>query len=100
MQDLKIGKWEVDAIILQSAKVIGMTTTGLSKYRGLVASLKPRVVLIEEAAETLEGLVMAACVESLEHLILVGDHKQLRGHCSVQSWRESHITSGCQCSND
>jgi len=61
-----------------------MTTTGLSKYRGLVASLKPRVVLIEEAAETLEGLVMAACVESLEHLILVGDHKQLRGHCSVQ----------------
>jgi len=84
MQDLKIGKWEVDAIILQSAKVIGMTTTGLSKYRGLVASLKPRVVLIEEAAETLEGLVMAACVESLEHLILVGDHKQLRGHCSVQ----------------
>lgn len=109
-KDLKVGKWEVDAHILQPAKVIGMTTTGLSKYRGLVASLKPRIVLIEEAAETLEGLVMAACVDSLEvsclpllqyadsansqskntndiscqHLILVGDHKQLRGHCSVQ----------------
>ncbi len=83
-KDLKVGKWEVDAHILQAAKVIGMTTTGLSKYRGLVASLKPRIVLIEEAAETLEGLVMAACMDSLEHLILVGDHKQLRGHCSVQ----------------
>ncbi len=83
LRDLKIGKWEVDALILQPAKVIGMTTTGFSKYRGLVASLKPRVVMIEEAAETLEGLVMAACVESLEQLILVGDHKQLRGHCSV-----------------
>lgn len=82
-KDLKVGKWEVDAHILQSAKVIGMTTTGLSKYRGLVASLMPRIVLIEEAAETLEGLVMAACVDSLEQLILVGDHKQLRGHCSV-----------------
>ena len=84
MKDLKVGKWEVDALILQSAKVIGMTTTGLSKNRGLVASLKPRIILIEEAAETLEGLVIAACIESLEQLILVGDHKQLRGHCSVQ----------------
>lgn len=83
-KDLKVGKWEVDAHILQPTKVIGMTTTGLSKYRGLVSSLKPRIVLIEEAAETLEGLVMAACMDSLEHLILVGDHKQLRGHCSVQ----------------
>jgi len=83
-KDLKVGKWEVDAHILQPAKVIGMTTTGLSKYRGLVSSLKPRIILIEEAAETLEGLVMAACMDSLEHLILVGDHKQLRGHCSVQ----------------
>lgn len=83
-KDLKVGKWEVDAHILQPAKVIGMTTTGLSKYRGLVSSLKPRIILIEEAAETLEGLVMAACMDSLDHLILVGDHKQLRGHCSVQ----------------
>ncbi|KAL9620069.1 MAG: hypothetical protein Q9160_005359 [Pyrenula sp. 1 TL-2023] len=81
-QDLKIGKWERDASILSKAKIIGMTTTGLSKYRPLVASLKPRIVLIEEAAECIEAPVTAACFDSLEHLILVGDHQQLQGNCS------------------
>ena len=84
LQDLKIGNWERDSLYLRKARIIGMTTTGLSKYRGLVASVKPRVVLIEEAAETLEAYVTAACFDSLEHLILVGDHQQLRGHCSVK----------------
>ncbi|KAL9044556.1 MAG: hypothetical protein Q9214_002315, partial [Letrouitia sp. 1 TL-2023] len=82
--DLKIGRWEVDNNHLKQAKIIGCTTTGLSKYRGLLQSLNPRVVLIEEAAETLEAYVTAACFESLEHLILVGDHQQLRGHCNDQ----------------
>ncbi|MCJ1436993.1 hypothetical protein MMC27_006376 [Xylographa pallens] len=83
-KNLQVAKWEADLGILRGARIIGMTTTGLSKYRPLVASLKPRVVLIEEAAETLEAPVTAACFESLQHLILVGDHQQLRGHCSVQ----------------
>ena len=79
-QDLRTGKWEVDFNYLKHAKIIGMTTTGLSKYRALVQSLCPKVVLIEEAAETLEGFVSVACMKSVEHLILVGDHQQLRGH--------------------
>ncbi|KAL8954087.1 MAG: hypothetical protein Q9222_000066 [Ikaeria aurantiellina] len=79
---LKIGKWEVDTNYLQASNIIGCTTTGLSKYRPLLHSLKPRIVLIEEAGETLEAYVTAACFESLEHLILVGDHQQLRGHCN------------------
>lgn len=87
-QNLQIGKWERDAVLLQKANVIGMTTTGFSKYRPLVASLKPKIVLIEEAAEVLEGPVTVVCVESLEHLILVGDHKQLQGHCNVQELEE------------
>lgn len=60
-----------------------MTTTGLSKYRALIASLRPSIVLVEEAAETLEGPVTAACLPTLEHLILVGDHQQLRPHAQV-----------------
>lgn len=79
-----IGKWEQDAVYLQRAAIIGMTTTGLSKYRALISALKPKVILIEEAAEVLEAPVTVACIESLEHLILVGDHQQLQGHCSVQ----------------
>lgn len=78
-QDAKTGIWELDYNYLKQAKVIGMTTTGLSKYRGLIQGLNPKIVLIEEAAETLEAFVSVACFKSLEHLILVGDHQQLRG---------------------
>jgi helicase required for RNAi-mediated heterochromatin assembly 1 len=66
-------------------KVIGCTTTGLSKYRGLLSALQPRILLIEEAAETLEGTVIAGMFDSLDRLILVGDHKQLQAHCNVQA---------------
>ena len=83
VQETKISRWEADAILLQKARIIGMTTTGLSKYRALVQNLRPRIVLIEEAAETLEAYVTASCFPSLQHLILVGDHQQLRGHCAV-----------------
>lgn len=83
-QDAKIGLWELDYNYLKQAKVIGMTTTGLSKYRGLIQSLNPKVVLIEEAAETLEASISVACFSSLEQLILIGDHQQLRGKCNEQ----------------
>ncbi|KAH0846063.1 Helicase required for RNAi-mediated heterochromatin assembly 1 [Fonsecaea pedrosoi] len=84
VKDYLIGKWEQDIVYLQRSAIIGMTTTGLSKYRPLVAALKPKIILIEEAAEVLEAPVAVACVESLEHLILIGDHQQLQGHCSVR----------------
>ncbi|KIW76317.1 hypothetical protein Z517_11063 [Fonsecaea pedrosoi CBS 271.37] len=84
VKDYLIGKWEQDIVYLQRSAIIGMTTTGLSKYRPLVAALKPKIILIEEAAEVLEAPVTVACVESLEHLILIGDHQQLQGHCSVR----------------
>ena len=80
-----IGNWEKDETILRKQKIIGMTTTGLSKYRGLISALQPKVVLIEEAAETLEAPVIATCVPSLQQLILVGDHQQLRPHCNVSA---------------
>ena len=65
--------------------MIGCTTTGLAKYRGLLAALQPRILLIEEAAETLEGTIMAGMLESLEQLILVGDHKQLQANANVRA---------------
>nr|POF07036.1 helicase required for rnai-mediated heterochromatin assembly 1 [Quercus suber] len=80
----RIGGFERDEIILKQQKIIGMTTTGLSKYRGLLAALSPKIVLIEEAAETLEAPVTVACVPSVQQLILVGDHRQLRPHCQVK----------------
>lgn len=82
-KNLRLGKWQRDSEILRQANLIAMTTTGLSKYRGLVASLNPKIVLIEEAAEVIESPVAVACFESIQQLILVGDHKQLQGHCSL-----------------
>ena len=81
----RIGYWEKDEPLLKKQKIIGMTTTGLSKYRGLLSALQPKIVLIEEAAETLEAPVTVACMPSLQHLILVGDHQQLRPHCHVKA---------------
>jgi len=83
--DRRTGQWEENEAVLKKQKIIGMTTTGFSKYRGLLAGLQPKVVLIEEAAETLEAPVTVACLPSLQHLILVGDHKQLRPHCHVKA---------------
>ncbi|KAF2843206.1 P-loop containing nucleoside triphosphate hydrolase protein [Patellaria atrata CBS 101060] len=80
----KIGGWERDFVWLSQQKVIGMTTTGLSKYRALISSLKPRIILIEEAAETLEAPIAVGCLPSVEHLVLVGDHQQLRPHTHVR----------------
>ncbi|KAF2492777.1 P-loop containing nucleoside triphosphate hydrolase protein [Lophium mytilinum] len=84
VQQRRINLWENDHLILREQKIIGMTTTGLSKYRALVESLNPRIILVEEAAETLEAPIIAACLPSLEHLILVGDHQQLRPHTQVR----------------
>jgi helicase required for RNAi-mediated heterochromatin assembly 1 len=88
---VKIARWEADASLIERSRVklIGCTTTGLSKYRGLLASLHPRTMLIEEAAETLEGTILAAMFNSLQQLILVGDHQQLRAHCNVSALDEA-----------
>ncbi|GFF45258.1 helicase required for RNAi-mediated heterochromatin assembly 1 [Aspergillus lentulus] len=83
-EDLRIGKWERDHLILRKAKIIGMTATGLSKYRALISSVKPKTILIEEAAEVIEAPIAVACLDSVQHMILVGDHQQLKGHCAVQ----------------
>ncbi|OJJ48392.1 hypothetical protein ASPZODRAFT_165273 [Penicilliopsis zonata CBS 506.65] len=83
-QQTLIGRWERDYLVLQDTKVIGVTATGLSKYRALISSVKPRIVMIEEAAEAIEAPIAVFCLDTLQHLILVGDHKQLKGHCSVQ----------------
>ncbi|KAH7112883.1 P-loop containing nucleoside triphosphate hydrolase protein [Dendryphion nanum] len=86
--DRRIGQWEQDLIILGDQRLIGMTTTGLSKYRPLISALRPKIVLVEEAAETLEAPITVSCLPTLEHMILVGDHQQLRPHCQIRDLEE------------
>ncbi|CAG8245566.1 unnamed protein product [Penicillium olsonii] len=74
---------EQDYPILRDANVVGITTIGLNKYRGLLASVKPRVIIVDEAARVLEGSITTACLPSLQQMILIGDYVQMKAHCSV-----------------
>ncbi|XP_024082795.1 NFX1-type zinc finger-containing protein 1 isoform X2 [Cimex lectularius] len=58
--------------------VVGMTTTAGARLNILLDELKPRIVIIEEAAEIIESHCIASLNEHCQHVILFGDHKQLR----------------------
>lgn len=47
-------------------------------HQTVVKHLSPAIVLVEEAAEILEPQVLASLNSNLKHLILIGDHQQLR----------------------
>nr|XP_060628786.1 NFX1-type zinc finger-containing protein 1-like [Anolis sagrei ordinatus] len=70
--------FQEDLRILRGSRVIGMTTTGAAKYRKLLQCIRPRIVMVEEAAEILEAHVLTSLTPSCQHLILIGDHQQLR----------------------
>ncbi|KAI0487711.1 P-loop containing nucleoside triphosphate hydrolase protein [Xylaria cf. heliscus] len=84
-RNLKANRWHKDLRCIRMAQIeiVGCTTTGLCKYRGLLAALKPRTMLIEEAAETKEASILSALYPSLQQLILVGDHQQLKPSCDT-----------------
>ena len=67
-----------DRHILEKADVVGMTTTGAAKYQHILHHIKPKIVIVEEAAEVLEAHIVSALSAGTQHLILIGDHKQLR----------------------
>ena len=73
----------MDEEFFKEATVIAMTTTGAAKYRRVLERIKPKIVIIEEAAEVLEAHVITSITDGAEHLILIGDHKQLRPNTSV-----------------
>ncbi|XP_049773523.1 NFX1-type zinc finger-containing protein 1-like [Schistocerca cancellata] len=72
-----------DLNIMQDALVVGMTTSGAARKQPLLQELKPRIVIVEEAAEVLESHVVVSLTKACEHLILIGDHKQLRPSTAV-----------------
>ncbi|XP_064640409.1 NFX1-type zinc finger-containing protein 1-like [Lineus longissimus] len=69
---------KIDYETINNAEIIGLTTTGAAKYHDLIQRVKPKIVIVEEAAEVLEAHIVTALTEKCEHLVLIGDHKQLR----------------------
>jgi len=69
--------------VLKQAKIISMTTTGAAMHQSALKALRPRVVIVEEAAEVLEAHIVSCLTSHCEHLILIGDHQQLRPNPAV-----------------
>lgn len=64
--------------VLSSCSVIGCTTNAAAKHRDLLAAADVKVLIVEEAGEVLENHVLASLPTKAEHLIMIGDHMQLR----------------------
>ncbi|CAI2182855.1 2804_t:CDS:10, partial [Funneliformis geosporum] len=68
---------------LLSCDVIGMTTNGAAKFQNLIKSIKPKIIICEEAGEVLEAHILSALTPLTQHLILIGDPNQLRPHIAT-----------------
>lgn len=71
---------EASRKVLLANRVVGCTTSGAAKHCDMLADANLSVVVIEEAGEVLEAHVLAALQASnaVKHLLLIGDHLQLR----------------------
>lgn len=67
-----------DKEMMKQAGVLGMTTTCAAKYQNVRKDIGPRVIIVEEGAEVLEAHIVATLSNKCEHLILIGDHQQLK----------------------
>lgn len=66
--------------ILEQSQVVGCTTTGFATHQTLLTAFAPNIMIVEEAGEVLESHVLVCLRPHLQHLILIGDHLQLRPH--------------------
>jgi AAA domain len=80
-----------DLDVLRRARVIGATTSGAASYKNILSSIGAGVIIVEEAGEVLESHVLTSLSDETKHLILIGDHKQLRP--KVETYKLS-IVSG------
>ena len=56
---------------------------GAAKFRKLVQRLRPRITIVEEAAKVMESHIVTSLTPGCQHLILIGDHQQLRPNPTV-----------------
>ena len=69
---------EIDRRVLQTAEVIGVTTTGLARRIETLQRVASKIVICEEAGEVMEPHMVSALLPRVEHFIQIGDHEQLR----------------------
>eukprot|EP00916_Digyalum_oweni_P018054 GHVL01030242.1.p1 GENE.GHVL01030242.1~~GHVL01030242.1.p1 ORF type:complete len:2110 (+),score=387.14 GHVL01030242.1:120-6449(+) len=67
-----------NARVVKACKLLVCTVTGASINSEVLHAFEPTHVIIEEAAQILEPLIIAAIPTSVKVIIQIGDHKQLR----------------------
>ena len=77
---MKLDEYDNNAMFKMISKehIVGMTTTGAVKFKSILNKLKSKDVIIEEAAEVIESHIVTSMTQNTEHLILIGDHMQLK----------------------
>lgn len=76
---------DVNRRVLQTADVIGVTTTGLAKKISTLKHVRCKVVICKEAGEVMEPHMLSVLLPSVEHFIQIGDHQQLRAKVNNHS---------------
>ncbi|XP_048246818.1 NFX1-type zinc finger-containing protein 1-like isoform X2 [Haliotis rufescens] len=83
LTELKELQEDEDKLLFHNATVLGMTTTAAARNRQVLADIGPSIIVVEEAAQVLEGHIISTLSKKCEHLILIGDHKQLKPNPTV-----------------
>eukprot|EP00897_Mesotaenium_endlicherianum_P010730 jgi/Mesen1/9686/ME000680S09085 len=81
---------KIQLSLLRESRVVGMTTTAAARHHDLLTALKPEIIVVEEAAEVLESHILACLTPAAQHLILIGDHQQLRPSVAVYALAKKH----------
>nr|CAD7438059.1 unnamed protein product [Timema bartmani] len=76
-----------DLEVMKDSLVVGMTTTGAARLQPLLQALKPRIVIVEEAAEVMESHIIVSLTHHCQHLILIG--------CATQGFGLFCLTKSC-----
>ncbi|XP_068721845.1 NFX1-type zinc finger-containing protein 1-like [Montipora capricornis] len=82
-EELEVITFEEEEQVIRQATVVGMTTTTASRYHSVLQRVAPKIVIIEEAAEVMEAHIITSLSHETKHVILIGDHKQLRPKATV-----------------
>ena len=57
----------------------------------ILDQLKPCAVIVEEAAEIIEGQLISVLPPSIQHLVMLGDHQQLQPRVTCHKLKDKHL---------
>ncbi len=68
------------------AHIVGATMSDAARYITAIRRARPCAIVVEEAGEALEQVLLSCLVPSVQMLIMIGDHQQLQPEVPVQAY--------------